>query len=222
MDFRIKICGITNVEDGLAAVDAGADAIGLNFYERSPRHIDVSEAERIVATLESRVACVGVFVNATAERIRETCRQTAIRVVQLHGDEPPELLRSLQPELSVIRVRRLDARGMQAVRDDLLACREASGADPSAILLDAAVAGEFGGTGQVADWNVAASYPKWIDDVPLILAGGLTAGNVADAIRIVRPQAVDAASGVESQPGRKDQALMREFVAEARRGYAML
>lgn len=220
MKFRVKICGLTNVAEAVAAVEAGADAIGLNFFEGSRRRIEVDEAQRIVAAVSSQVTPVGVFVNAPAEYMQEICRQVGLHVIQLHGEESPKLLKLLQPEFEVIRARRLDGRGMAAVRDDLLACGEIAGEGPSAILLDAAVAGEFGGTGQVADWSVASSHKEWIGDVPLILAGGLKPGNVADAIRMVQPQAVDTASGVESRPGHKDHALMREFVAESRRAFA--
>jgi phosphoribosylanthranilate isomerase len=122
----------------------------------------------------------------------------------------------------VIRARRLDERGLPAIAEDLNACSELSGRKPDAVLVDAAVAGQFGGTGLTVDWHMLANYPTQLGNVPLILAGGLTSENVAEAIRIVHPHAVDVASGVESTPGKKDPAKMRDFVGAARAAFAAL
>jgi phosphoribosylanthranilate isomerase len=220
--FKIKICGLTSVADALAAVDAGADAIGLNFYSGSRRRVSVDMARQIVDAICRRAECVGVFVNASAEEIQAICEQARLHIVQLHGNEPPEFIQSWGSAFDVIRARRLDERGTPAIRADLEACIKIAGCAPAAILIDAAASGQFGGTGQTVDWRQLESYEAWIKGVPLILAGGLTPANVAEAIRIVGPQAVDTASGVESAPGEKDTAKMRDFVAVARAAFAAL
>ena len=222
MVFRIKICGITNVGDALEAVDAGADAIGLNFYRGSKRCVSVAETRQIVDAIGNRADKIGVFVNESADQIRQTCRDTGLHLIQLHGHEPPEFLRLLNQDHEIIRARRLDERGVSAIKDDLQACSDLAGFCPDAILVDAAASGQFGGTGHVVDWQQLANYRAVLGDIPLILAGGLLPANVAEAIRIVRPHAVDAASGVESTPGRKDSAKMRDFVAAARAAFAVL
>jgi phosphoribosylanthranilate isomerase len=219
MPFRVKICGITNVDDAFAAVEAGADAIGLNFFSGSRRCIGAAEAARIVQALGEQACPVGIFVNAAADTIREIRNQTNVELVQLHGDEPPTFLKELRG-LPTIRVRRLGRDGMQAIESDLHECRRASGFAPAAVLIDAAMTGEFGGTGRTADWDQIAAYREWLGDVPLILAGGLTPENVAEAIRIVEPYAVDVASGVESSPGKKDRAKMHDFIAAAQAAFA--
>ena len=222
MIFKIKICGLTTVDDAIAAVDAGADAIGLNFYRGSKRCVSVDVARQIVDAVSQRTKCVGVFVNASADEIHAICEQARLQVVQLHGNEPPELIKFLGSGYDIIRARRLDVRGTPAIRADLDACCEVAGFAPMAILIDAAAAGQFGGTGRTVDWQQLENYRTWVKNVPLILAGGLTPANVAEAIRIVRPQAVDTASGVESAPGKKDAAKMRDFVAAARAAFAAL
>ena len=222
MIFEIKICGITNVDDALAAVDAGADAIGLNFYRGSKRCVDVDEARQIVDAIGNRAEKIGVFVNQSADDIREICRDTGLHLIQLHGDEPPELLRLLNKDHDLIRARRLDERGLSAIVDDLQACSDLSGFFPDAILVDSAVSGQFGGTGLAVDWQLLANYRELLGSTPLILAGGLVPANVGEAIRIVRPQAVDVASGVESTPGKKDTAKMRDFVDAAQAAFAAL
>lgn len=220
MVFKIKICGITNVEDALAAVDAGADAIGLNFYRDSKRCVSIDVARQIVDAVGSRADLIGVFVNEPAEQIRQLCHDVGLHVIQLHGDEPPEFLRLLNQDHDLIRARRLDERGLSAIADDLQACSDLAGFCPDAILIDAALPGQFGGTGHQADWQQLANDRTVLGDIRLILAGGLTPVNVAEAIRIVRPHAVDVASGVESAPGRKDSGKMRDFVAAARAAFA--
>jgi phosphoribosylanthranilate isomerase len=220
MVFRVKICGITNIVDAQAAVAAGADAIGLNFYRQSRRYVSPSEARSIVEAVAADADVVGVFVNAPAEEIRQISRDVGLHLIQLHGDEPPELLRHLNKDHDIIRARRLDSRGIDAIVEDFEACCMAAGFGPDAILVDAALPGEYGGTGRTADWQRLAGFHDRLLDLPLILAGGLTPTNVAEAIQVVRPQAVDVASGVESSPGKKDPLLVREFVAAAQTAFA--
>lgn len=219
MTFRIKICGITSVQDALAAVEAGADAIGLNFYAGSPRCTNLRDAIQIAEALEGDAQRIGVFANESAAAIRHICAETDILRVQLHGDEPPAIVSALRSDFQVIRARRLDERGVTPIQDDIAACRALCGLAPNAILVDAATIGQFGGTGKTVDWACVANYQQWLGDVRLILAGGLTPENVAEAIRIVRPHAVDVASGVESSPGKKDPGKIRDFVTAARKAF---
>jgi phosphoribosylanthranilate isomerase len=221
--FRIKICGVTNVADALAAADAGADAVGLNFYRGSKRCISVAEAKAIAEAVTHEINRIGVFVNATADEIRETCKDARIRGIQLHGDEPPEFLGELNRDLDIVRARRLDDRGTNAIVEDVEACCKLAGFGPDAILVDAAVPDSFGGTGHPVDWRQLTNrQDEWWNRYPLILAGGLTPANVAQAIRVVRPHGVDVASGVESSPGKKDHAKVRDFVAAAREAFSKL
>jgi phosphoribosylanthranilate isomerase len=220
MDFRIKICGITSVGDALAAVEAGADAVGLNFYGGSLRCVQIAEAQRIVTALTPATSRVGVFVNASAEGMRRIGHELGIQLIQLHGDEPPDFLQQLDRDYKIIRARRLDARGTVAIIEDIEACCEAAGRRPDAVLIDAAAAGQFGGTGRTVDWRLLADHKEWMMGRRLILAGGLTPGNVAEAIRIVQPNAIDVASGVESSPGKKDRLKMRDFVAAAQTAFS--
>jgi phosphoribosylanthranilate isomerase len=218
--FKIKICGVTSVADALAAIDAGADAIGLNFYQLSKRCIAFDEARRLVDVARARATVVGVFVNESADRIHEICEDTGLSVVQLHGDEPPEFLRLLNRDLEIVRTRRLDDRGLPAIVADLQACRAATGISPDALLIDAAAPGQYGGSGHTVDWRQLEVGAAALGTVPLILAGGLTPDNIAEAIRVVRPHAVDVASGVESSPGKKDAKKVRDFIAAARAAFA--
>lgn len=211
--FRIKLCGITNSEDARLAVEAGADAIGLNFFQGSPRAVDFDRAQAIAAAVGNRIATVGVFVNASSGSIRDMHAALTLDAVQLHGDEPPELLMELAG-LTVIRAFRLDGRGLEPVHDYLNCCGKLN-CTPHAVLLDACVKGSFGGTGMTVDWSVAGKYGQFEGAPPLILAGGLTPDNVAHAIRAAQPAAVDVASGVEQSAGRKSEILMRRFVQEA-------
>jgi phosphoribosylanthranilate isomerase len=220
MDYRVKICGITNVDDALAAVAAGADAIGLNFYGGSARCVQPVEAKRIAEELANETVRVGVFVNASADEIRHICREALIHLIQLHGNEPPAFLGQLNRDFDIIRARRLDERGTAAIAEDIEACCKGVEVGPDAILIDAAAAGQFGGTGRTVDWRLLANHDEWSRSLPLILAGGLTPENVAEAIRIVRPHAVDVASGVESSPRKKDAVKMRDFVAAARAAFS--
>jgi indole-3-glycerol phosphate synthase/phosphoribosylanthranilate isomerase len=202
----IKVCGITSVEDGRAAVAAGADAIGLVFWEGSPRRVEVERAREIAAALPPFVTRVGVFVDAPAERLREVSDTVGLDLVQLHGDEDEAAVRAAPRR--VIKAVRVGPGfdGREAVRF------AESGAS---VLLDTRSDAAPGGTGRTFDWASAAALRDRV--AYLVLAGGLTPRNVAEAIRAVRPDAVDVSSGVESAPGRKDPERMRAFV-EAVRG----
>lgn len=217
MMFRIKICGIKTVADAIAAADAGADAIGLNFYTPSPRSIDRATAREIVNAIGDRVCKVGLFVNAPVDEVRATADELGLDLIQLHGDERADHLRGLAP-LPVMKALRLGPDGLASVRNWLDETMR-SALFPRLLLLDGFKPGQYGGTGAVADWNQAAAYAQTPNVPPLVLAGGLTAENVADAIRAVRPAAVDTAGGVESSPGVKDVAKMQAFVAAAKKAF---
>jgi len=214
--FRVKICGVTNVEDAITAVEAGADAIGLNFYSGSKRYIEPQKARRVVDSIDAKAEMVGVFVNESPSTICETANGSSLRIIQLHGEQLPNLAQLLVgfggESVSIIRAHPFGPRGLDAIYESIFfPCGTAS----DAVIVDAAVEGMHGGTGRTVDWNALAHYEEAIGKVPLILAGGLTPDNVAEAIRIVRPAAVDVASGVESSPGKKDPAKVRDFVANA-------
>ncbi len=197
----VKICGITRLEDALAAARLGADWLGFNFWPRSRRYIAPEAAAAIVAALPPAVTPVGVFVDPTAAELGRAIQVSGVRTVQLHGDEPPALCAAVPvPVVKGIRVR--DARSLAA-----LAAYEVS-----AFLLDSATPG-YGGSGTGFDWALASEIAL---DVPLWLAGGLTPENVSEAVRRVRPRGVDVASGVESAPGVKDVRLMEAFIRNAK------
>lgn len=204
--------------DARIAALAGADAIGLNFYEYSSRCIPVAVAEQICAEVRERSAKVGVFVNAAVDTIVETADHVKLDWVQLHGDEPPEMLVALGSRrlIKAFRIKDGDLSAAVAYLDE---CRRL-GRLPDAVLLDGYQEGEFGGTGTVADWTAIGDARSKLGDMPLILAGGLTPFNVDEAIKTVRPNAVDTASGVESKPGQKDPMLLRAFVSAAKKGFA--
>jgi phosphoribosylanthranilate isomerase len=213
---RVKICGITNLTDARAAVDAGADMLGFNFFRPSPRFIEPHEAREIIARLRTELAgggrpltIAGVFVNELSpESLVRVAEETGLDAAQLHGDESVEFcrrLKELRPGLMVIKVLRA---GDGFDPDD------AARYDVDAIMLDSFHLELRGGTGQVFDWTVGR---RTRDIIPqLFLAGGLSPGNVAKAIAEVRPDAVDACSSIESSPGRKDAELMKAFVSAVR------
>ena len=208
---RVKVCGITSPEDALSAAAAGVDAIGLNFAA-GPRRIEPDSARRITAHLPPLVSPVAVFLDADPETIHATCRQCGIGTVQLHGDEPPELVVRLAP-LRVIKAFRVARESDVAEIEAYLKACSDLGRPPAAVLLDTRVPGLAGGTGKTFDWRLAGRVK---DLSPLVLAGGLGPDNVADAVRAVRPFAVDASSRLESAPGRKDPCKVRKFVAAVR------
>jgi phosphoribosylanthranilate isomerase len=218
--FRIKICGITCVEDALASARAGADAIGLNFYPRSPRYVSGETARQIMAVLPEEMIAVGLFVNTPLADVCRFCDDLQLDLIQLHGDEPPEYL-ALLGARPIMRAFRVGADGLQPVLEYLDRCRELA-AMPRLTLLDSPAGAKFGGTGQTGDWTAAAQYVRYAAEAnvpPLVLAGGLTPSNVAAAIQAVHPAAVDVASGVESSPGRKDPAAVEAFVQAAKSAF---
>jgi phosphoribosylanthranilate isomerase len=203
---RVKICGVTNAEDALLACELGADAIGLNFFPESPRCVTPFVAQNIVHELPPFVAAVGVFVNWKPEAVIALAKALQLAGAQLHGDETPDDVSEVAEKLQVIKALR-PARGSKP--GDLNRYRNAA-----AVLLDAAGTGKYGGSGETTDWEFAREAAK---SHRVILAGGLTPENVGEAIRNVRPYAVDVASGVESKPGKKDVGKLREFFAEMAR-----
>lgn len=222
--FRIKICGITNPEDARVAADAGADALGFNFFAGSKRYINFLAAKKLIESGSLDCAKIGVFVNHTADELNEIAQAVGLDVVQLHGDQPPSYLLDVERRFPILRVYRIGESGFVPLKTDLLMCAK-FGREPDAILLDALAPTEYGGTGRRLDWTTLADRIELlnfdrVEPLRLILAGGLTPDNVAEAIRFVRPYGVDVASGVESIPGRKDPEKVRAFVAEARRGFA--
>lgn len=203
MTVKVKICGLTRPEDALAAARDGADALGLVFYEASPRAVSIEQARKIVYALPPFVSSVGLFVDAPAETVREVLKQAPLSMLQFHGDESPDYCRQFQlPYLKAIRVR---------PQTDLAAMAR-DYADAAGLLLDAWVQGVPGGTGETFNWDL---IPQGLDK-PLILAGGLTPENVAAAVRQVRPWAVDVSGGVEREKGSKDPAKMALFIKGAK------
>jgi phosphoribosylanthranilate isomerase len=210
MYVRIKICGITNPADAEQATRFGADMIGLNFYAKSPRCIDETTARSILQVLPTAVEPVALFVNEPLAQMQRTAEVLNIRTVQIHGDHHEILPSGATRWIPAFSV--ADAAGLQHITSYLEKLLFV-GSAPAAILVDAHVPGMYGGTGQVGPWELLADFKP---GVPLILAGGLTPDNVADAIRLVRPYAVDVASGVESSPGKKDPDKMRRFIDAVR------
>ena len=196
---RIKICGITNLEDALLAADLGADALGFVFYAKSPRYVTPEAAREIIAQLPPFVAAVGVFVDEEAARVRDLAAKVRLDWVQLHGQESPEYCRHLGRKV-IKGVRIQDESSIQELEPFQGAVQ--------ALLLDTYKQGQVGGTGEIFDWHLAREARKY---GRIILAGGLTPDNVAQAIRVAQPQAVDTASGTEAAPGKKDPAKLRAF-----------
>jgi phosphoribosylanthranilate isomerase len=196
---RVKICGITRVEDALAAVASGCDAIGLVFYEPSPRYIQPSAAAAIAMQLPPFIDAVGLFVDAEPNDVRGVLSRVRLDLLQFHGDESPEYCRQFGvPYLKAVRVS----------PDTNLLQYAASFADAKALLLDTYMPGMAGGTGKTFDWNlVPRDFP-----MPIILAGGLDAGNVGEAIRQLKPYAVDVSGGVEREKGIKDADKIAAFM----------
>jgi len=202
---RSKICGITRIEDGLIAAEAGADAIGLVFYAKSPRAVSVQQARAIIAALPPFVTTVGLFVDADRSELKAILEVLPLDLLQFHGDETPAACEGFaRPYIKALRVR----------PGDDIAARIEPYANAAGILLDTYVAGVPGGTGEAFDWSlVPHGLPK-----PIILAGGLTAENVRAAIDQVRPYAVDVSGGVEASKGVKDAQKVRAFVRAVRGG----
>ena len=217
----IKVCGLRDVAAAEAAVAAGASAIGLNLFAKSPRLVTPSDAARIVSALSAtRTRPVGLFVNHSRDEIESIAAQTGLTAIQLHGDETPEFIRDLQqrhPDWAILKAFRI-GESLQPVAEFLAECNRLN-VRLAGCLLDARVDGSFGGTGTIAPWEMIAREYDRTHWPPLILAGGLTPDNVTAAIETVHPIGVDTASGVESSPGVKDTKLLARFVAEAQRGF---
>ena len=213
--FRVKICGVTTAEDALLVAEAGADAIGFNFYPRSPRFISPAAARRIAESLPGGLLRVGVLVNPSEQDAIDLVASAALDALQLHGDEPPELAARISRNVPVIKVFRVASEGILPVVAYLEQFRR-SGGVLGAVLFDAYHPSQFGGIGKTADWAAIQRYPTEPWHPPFILAGGLTAENVAAAIQAVSPAGVDVASGVEQSPGRKDPKRVIEFVRAAK------
>jgi len=204
MQARVKICGITNPDDAQAAVDSGADALGFVFFEQSPRCITHDKASSIIRRLPSFITTVGVFVDEKPEQIEKIASWTGIDVIQLHGEEPPDMCYYSKRVIKAIRVKSLES------LDPLFHYRDRV----SAFLLDTFTPDAFGGTGQIFNWDIAIEAKQF---GRIVLAGGLTPDNVADAVTRVRPYAVDVSSGVESAKGKKDHRKMKLFIERAKR-----
>jgi len=204
MPVKVKICGITNVPDALAATEAGADALGFVFYEDSPRAVSVGAAAEIIRQLPPWLVKVGVFVNAAEDLVVRAIGECGLNLVQFHGEEPPEYcVRFGVMSMKAFRIR--DAESLLALP------RYAT----DAWLLDAYSADKPGGTGEPFNWDLAQEAGR--NGRPIFLAGGLTPQNVAEAVRRVQPYGVDVSSGVESAPGRKDHGKVRQFVMAAKK-----
>ena len=204
MHTRIKICGIKRLNDAQKAVECGADAIGLIFVEKSPRYVSLTEARVIAESMPPFVTVVGLFMNASAETVREALKVVPLNLLQFHGEESPEFCDQFEvPYIKVLRMR--DNANVVAFAQDY--------PNAAGILLDSYHKDAGGGTGQSFDWDLIP------DDVPLplILAGGLNSENVASAIEAVKPYAVDVSSGVESEPAIKDHEKIEQFIKEVLR-----
>jgi phosphoribosylanthranilate isomerase len=210
-NVRIKICGVTTPDDIRMVAEAGPDAVGLNFFPQSPRYIDPRNAAPLLRALPPLIDAVGVFVGLRTRQVCALAYQLGLRSIQCFGDR--EDIEDCSPfqRIAVFRIR--DRSNMNEIEQYLEKCRSAK-VMPGAILVDAHVDGQLGGTGHTAPWDLLVGFDP---GVPLILAGGLTPENVGEAIRTVRPYAVDVASGVESVPGRKDPEKVRRFIEAVRR-----
>jgi phosphoribosylanthranilate isomerase len=201
--LKVKICGITNMEDALFAAECGADALGFIFHSKSPRSITPETAAAIIAKLPPLIMTVGVFVNEVPGQMRETLEMTGIKALQLHGEEPPEACGIWTPVIKSFRVSDfVDLKLLEQYRN------------ASALLLDTFSNAEYGGTGRIFNWDIAVEAKAM---GRIILAGGLTPENVEEAVRRVRPYAVDVSSGVEAEKGRKDLKKVREFIEKAKK-----
>ncbi len=203
---RVKVCGVTTLDDALVAAAAGADALGFNFWPESPRYLEPARAAEIIALLPPFVTPVGVFVDEPARSVERVAQAAGVRAVQLHGDEPPQDVDMLAAAgLTVIKAFRVG----RLFRAQALKQYARAGA----FLLDSGVKGKRGGTGKAFDWKKARPAARY---GRVLLAGGLTVKNVAEAVQQAKPFGVDVCTGVETRPGVKDHALMREFIRQAK------
>ena len=203
MPVKVKICGITNFQDGLAAAEAGADALGFVFYDRSPRYISLEAAATLIRQLPPFVMKVGVFVNAPADLVVRASRECGLNLLQFHGDEPPDYCVQFGlMSMKAFRIR--DATSLQALQNY----------PTDAWLLDAYSPDNPGGTGETFNWDLALEARN--SGRPIFLAGGVTPENVAEAVKRAQPYGVDVSTGVEAAPGRKDQSRVRAFIQAAK------
>lgn len=200
--IRIKICGITNMEDAFAAVDYGADALGFVFYPGSPRYVSPETAHQITGSLPPFVTTIGVFVNEDWQKIREVMPYAGADILQLHGDETPDMCGAWHRVIRAFRVKDLtDLKDLEAYNK------------VSAFLLDTYSPEQFGGTGQIFNWDIAVEAKRF---GKIILSGGLNPDNIEKAVKRVMPYAVDVSSGIEEKKGKKDLKKMRLFIERAR------
>jgi phosphoribosylanthranilate isomerase len=203
MQIKVKICGITNIDDAMASVDFGADALGFVFFKGSPRYISPDAAALIIKQLPPFITTIGVFVDEKPEKVEKIINQTCIHIVQLHGNEPPELCNISRNLIKAIRVKSLES------LEPLNKYKERV----CAFLLDTFTPDILGGTGQIFNWDIAI-YAKQFGRI--ILAGGLNHDNIIKAIRRVKPYGVDVSSGVESKKGKKDHKKLKLFIEKAK------
>lgn len=203
MSVKVKICGITNASDALAAVESGADALGFMFYESSPRHVSIRQAAEIIRELPPFIMKAGVFVDASEDTVMRAIGDCGLTLLQFHGQEAPEYCTQFGL-MSMKAFRMRDAESLNALQNY----------PTDAWLLDAFVADKLGGTGEKFNWDLAIAAKKL--NRPIFLAGGLTSANVAEAVRTVYPFAVDVSSGVEASPGKKDHTKVRDFISAAK------
>lgn len=200
---KVKICGITNIDDANAAVDFGADALGFIFVESSPRYILPEKARSIIKVLPSFVTVIGVFADEASGKLEEMVVEAGIDIIQLHGNEPPEMCRRSRRVIKAIKVKSLESlEPLERYKD--IVC---------AFLLDTYTPNVLGGTGQIFNWDIAIEAKQF---GRIILAGGLTPDNVSDAVKRVKPYAVDVSSGVEAKKGKKDHKKMKLFIERAK------
>ena len=207
----VKICGITNWADAKAAADAGANALGFNFYEKSLRRVSTADAAQMRSKLPPGIQAVGIFVNAKPTDINSLRAFVRFDAAQLHGDETPDHVSQVARSVPVIKAFRVAPGSPPPKFDDY--------PDAFAFLLDAARPGQYGGTGQITDWDFARRAAA---SRRIILSGGLNVENVAAAVHLVHPYAVDVAGGVEAKPGKKDHGRLQEFIKEVRRAEQQL
>src|SRR6185437_5446814 len=204
METRVKICGITNITDAQVAVEAGADAIGFIFYEKSPRFVTIQQAAEISKQLPSFLMRVGVFVNAPEEFVLRAISEAGLTLLQFHGHEKPDYC----VQFGLMNMKAFPMRNEESLEKIL-------NYQTDAYLLDAYMENALGGTGKTFNWDLAVAAQKF--GKPIFLSGGLTPENVADAIKKVQPFAVDVSSGVESSPGKKDAEKVKAFIAAVRK-----
>lgn len=203
MRVKVKICGITNRNDASAAVDSGVDALGFVFFQDSPRCVSIKDAAAIIKKLPSFVTAIGLFVNEKPEQIEKIISMTGIDVIQFHGNETPDMCNFSRRIIKAIRVKSLES------LDPLIHFKD----KVSEFLLDTFTPDILGGTGQIFNWDIAVDAKQF---GRIILAGGLTPDNIAEAVRRVRPYGVDVSSGVESEKGKKDHNKMKLFIERAK------